>query len=68
MELLRPAQPSLLPQGHHQAYQIDPQALLAQNHPLQGLFGQPAPLAYRTDAGYQGVELLRPAQAGVIKV
>ena len=32
-----------------------PQALLAQNHPLQGLFGQPAPLAYRTDAGYQGV-------------
>ena len=45
-------QPSLLPQGHHQAYQIDPQALLAQNHPLQGLFGQPAPLAYRTDAGY----------------
>ena len=48
-------QPSLLPQGHHQAYQIDPQALLAQNHPLQGLFGQPAPLAYRTDAGYQGV-------------
>ena len=37
-------QPSLLPQGHHQAYQIDPQALLAQNHPLQGLFGQPAPL------------------------
>ena len=40
---------------HHQAYQIDPQALLAQNHPLPGLFGQPAPLAYRTDAGYQGV-------------
>ena len=39
----------------HQAYQIDPQALLVQNHPLQGLFGQPAPLAYRTDAGYQGV-------------
>ena len=36
-------------------HQIDPQALLAQNHPLQGLFGQPAPLAYRTDAGYQGV-------------
>ncbi len=34
---------------------LTPRRLLAQNHPLQGLFGQPAPLAYRTDAGYQGV-------------
>ena len=43
------------PPGVTISYQIDPQALMAQNHPLQGLFGQPAPLAYRTDAGYQGV-------------
>ena len=57
-------EPSLLPQGHHQAYQIDPQALLAQNHPLQGLFGQPAPLAYRTDAGYQACSVTSTGATG----
>ena len=31
-------QPSLLPQGHHQAYQIDPQALLAQPPPAGPLW------------------------------